>query len=287
MRISWIEPNQLAASGIPLGKDDIESLHQQGIRAIITLTEPPLTNQSEITDALVANLDILLFHIPLVDQHPPENPQMVVDLKSIIDRMKAESKPVLIHCHAGIGRTGTMLHAYYIASGYSLDEAKLKVKLARQMSQFFMLADAQQDFLEQLASGNKTGSIQNNQQQAIQASSIDHTCLLVSNLEKARGYYQALFSLKIRPHPNADRTLMCEDGNIHFFLEEVDFPSEFLSKQHLSFRVTDRQKIMDTLQSLGIPFQTGKFEGFEYHNYYWVEWRDPDGIRLECIELID
>ena len=43
---------------------------------------------------------------------------------------------------------------------------------------------------------------------------------------------------------------------------------------------------MDALQSLNIPFETGKFEGFEYHNDYWVEWREPDGIRLDCIDLI-
>jgi len=44
---------------------------------------------------------------------------------------------------------------------------------------------------------------------------------------------------------------------------------------------------MNALQSQDIPFESGTFEGFEYHNYHWVEWRDPDGICLECIELID
>ncbi|GEM_PF-401085 len=287
MRISWIEPNQIAASGIPLGKENIESLHRQGIRAIITLTEPPLTNQTEITQALVSSLDISLFHLPLVDQHPPKSPEMVHDLKTIIDQMKSQSKPVLLHCHAGIGRTGTMLHAYYIASGLNLEDAKHKVKAGRQMSQFFMLADAQQAFLEDLAQAYGESNIVTEQNQSIKATAIDHTCLLVSNLEKARGYYQSLFGLTIRPHPTASKTLMCEDQNIHFFLEEVDFPREFLSKQHLSLRVEDRQKIMDTLQSLNIPFETGKFDGFEYHPYFWVEWRDPDGIRLECIELVD
>ena len=43
---------------------------------------------------------------------------------------------------------------------------------------------------------------------------------------------------------------------------------------------------MDALQSLNIPFETGKSEGFEYQNYYRVEWHDPDGIRLDCVELI-
>jgi len=287
VRINWIEMNQLAASGIPLGKDDVESLYKQGIRAIITLTEPPLTHQTEITQELVDNLEITLFHLPLVDQHPPENIEMVDQLKSIIDRMKTESKPVLLHCHAGIGRTGTMLHAYYISSGLSLDEAKERVKSARQMSQFFMLADAQQEFLEQLAESRGESVASVDSERAIKAVGIDHVCLLVSNLEKARGYYQSLFGLTIRPHPTVDKMLMCEDENIHFFVEEVNFPREFLAKQHLSLRVTDRQKIVDTLQSLGIPFETGLFRAFEHRNYYWVEWRDPDGIRLECVELID
>lgn len=287
MRISWIETNQLAAGGIPLGKDDVKSLYKQGIRAIITLTEPPLTQQTEITQELVDNLGITLFHLPLVDQHPPENIEMVDQLRSIIDRMKTESKPVLLHCHAGIGRTGTMLRAYYISSGLSLDEAKETVKSARQMSQFFMLADAQQEFLEQLAESRGESVASVDSAQAINAVRIDHVCLLVSNLEKARGYYQSIFGLTIRPHPTVDKTLLCEDENIHFFLEEVAFPREFLAKQHLSLRVTDRQKIVDTLQSLGIPFETGMFRAFKYRNYYWVEWRDPDGIRLECVELID
>lgn len=286
MRINWIEPNKLAASGIPLGEDNIRSLYEQGIRAIITLTELPLTNQSEITSELVDSLYIELFHIPIVDQHPPDDMSMVDTLKSTIDRMTAQSKPVLIHCHAGIGRTGTMLHAYYLASGMSLYEAKNKVKHARQMSQFFMLADAQQLFLEQLAQTQGEANRQINDQQPIRALGIDHVCLLVSNLEKARGYYQSLFGLIVRPHPTASNTIMCEGENIHFFIEQVDFPREYLSKQHLSVRVSDVQTIMDTLQSLNIPYESGTFTRFEYQNYHWVEWRDPDGIRLECVELI-
>lgn len=286
MRISWIEPNRLAASGIPLHAKDIKSLHEQGIRAIITLTEPPLTNQKEITSELASNLDIELFHLPIVDQHPPDELIVIDELKSIIDSMLSKSKPILLHCHAGIGRTGTMLHAYYLASGMSLDDTKTKIKLARQMSQFFMMSDKQQEFIQQLAVMKAKIDLQSSHQERIHTIGIDHICLLVSNLEVAKAYYRSLFDVITNPHPTASNTLMCETEHIHFFIEEVDFPKELLSKQHLSLRVSDVQTIMDTLQSLNIPFESGKFEGFEYQNYDWVEWRDPDGIRLECVELI-
>ena len=179
-----------------------------------------------------------------------------------------------------------MLHVYYVASGMSLEDAKAKVKQARQMSQFFMLSDAQQAFLENLAQNADRLDSQSNEQQPIQSAGIDHVYLLVSNLEKARGYYQAIFGLTVALHPTAQKTVMCESPELHFFIEQVDFPKPFLSKQHLSLRVSDVQTIRDTLQSLDIPYRSGTFTKFEYQNYHWVEWRDPDGIRLECVELI-
>jgi len=152
MKIDWIELGVLAASGIPVGQKDIESLHEQGIRAIVTLTEQPLTIQKEVTAELLNNLDITCLHVPIMDQHPP-NIIQVQQLTQFVNEMKAEGRPVFLHCYAGVGRTGTMLHAYFLARGLSLEEAKSKVKSGRMMSQFIMLADSQQRFLEKLAAG--------------------------------------------------------------------------------------------------------------------------------------
>ncbi|MBN1287059.1 MAG: dual specificity protein phosphatase family protein [Anaerolineae bacterium] len=151
MQIEWIEPGALAAAGIPLGPDDLRSLHAQGIRAIVTLTERPLTARLSIPQALLDEMGFVCLHAPVVDQEPPDDEALVWQVARFVDRMRAEHKPVLLHCAAGIGRTGTMLHAYYIAEGMSLDDAKAKVRAAKPTSQFFMLSDAQKAFIENFA----------------------------------------------------------------------------------------------------------------------------------------
>lgn len=147
MKIDWIEPGILAAGGIPLGTSDLQSLREQGIEAIITLTEHALTTQSGITPRLLDEMGLTCLHAPIVDQYPPD----LATMRRIVEfiyRMKMLGKPVFVHCHAGVGRTGTVLHAYYLTTGLSLEAAKAQVKARKFTSQFLMLSEAQRAFLE-------------------------------------------------------------------------------------------------------------------------------------------
>ena len=150
MKISWLEQNALAASGVPVGLKDMESLKQQGIQAIVTLTEHPLTSQKGITPADIDKLELVIYHAPIIDQKAPDA-QIVHETARFINAMKAQQKPVLLHCQAGVGRTGTMLHAYFLTQGMSLEAAKQIVKEYRPTSQYLMLSDAQKEFLEAFA----------------------------------------------------------------------------------------------------------------------------------------
>lgn len=150
MKIDWIEDGVLAASGIPIGLADLQFLKANGIAAIVTLTEHPLMSQKEITLEALKELDIDTFHVPVDDQFPPTRVQ-IRDVLNFIRARQAEAKPVLVHCAAGVGRTGTMLHAYFLAKGLGLEDAKLAVKSKRAASQWLMLSDRQRVFLELLA----------------------------------------------------------------------------------------------------------------------------------------
>jgi atypical dual specificity phosphatase len=120
------------------------------VKAIITLTEHPLTTQKALTEAVLAEMGFDVLHVSVVDQHPPTKEQ-AQEVAAFVTQMQAQQKPVYLHCHAGIGRTGTMLHALYLVLGEEFETVKEKIKKTRPTSQFFMLSDTQKAFLETLA----------------------------------------------------------------------------------------------------------------------------------------
>ena len=148
MDCSWIEPNILAAGSVPVEESDIRSLHAEKIRAILTLTERPITAFHEITPDLLASFDITYLHVPVPDQFPP-NMEQARKILAFIDQMSSQARPIFVHCQAGVGRTGTVLHLYYMAQGMTFEEADAKVRSTR--IQCILLSDLQVEFLKEFA----------------------------------------------------------------------------------------------------------------------------------------
>ncbi|MGY8654001.1 MAG: phosphatase domain-containing putative toxin [Verrucomicrobiia bacterium] len=135
----WLIPNELAGMPMPYVHpdrrrnqgggltdfdDDLPRLHANGIRAVVSLVNNP-------NDGLAfhdAGFDFLCVSIP--DFHPP-GPDQANQVVRFIKKMKSESKPVVVHCHAGYGRTGTLLAAYLISTGKTAKQAIDDVRSAR------------------------------------------------------------------------------------------------------------------------------------------------------------
>lgn len=150
MKISWIEDGVLAASSLPVGATDLRWLRDQGIRAILTLTENPLTTQKNVDAQLFEALDIVYSHAPIPDGEAPDH-ETAHTLLDFLDRMRQSGRATLVHCQAGIGRTGTILHLHWLQQGDDLETAKERIKALRIVSSWVNLSDSQQVFLTEVA----------------------------------------------------------------------------------------------------------------------------------------
>jgi protein-tyrosine phosphatase len=148
MNFTWIDDGLLSASDCPVGLFDLQELAKKGVRAIVTLTEKPLSEQTNLSEEHIKALGLGILHAPIIDFHAP-NESLVRHVAKYIDVMQQDGA-VHIHCLAGQERTGTILHAYYMLKGQTIEEANAHIALVRPQSAFERLKKPQQDFLREL-----------------------------------------------------------------------------------------------------------------------------------------
>ncbi len=138
----WLVEGELAGSARPGGEsgrhstvpagatlgdaldDDLRWLKDQGIGAILSLTEEPLPAEALQRQALTA------LHLPIDDQTAPTQAELIAAL-DFIDQQRIAGRAVLAHCRIGEGRTGCILAAYLIRQGASPEQALASLRAIR------------------------------------------------------------------------------------------------------------------------------------------------------------
>ena len=131
VNFSWLVEDNLAGSGQIGGwsydqqlEIDLDLLYEQGIRVIVSLTESPL--QAGKVEAK----NMVYLHLPIPDMRPPTL-EDIIAFVHYVDQSVEKGLPVVVHCSAGLGRTGTMLASYLVNKGNSTADALAKIRAIR------------------------------------------------------------------------------------------------------------------------------------------------------------
>jgi hypothetical protein len=156
----WVLPGKLLAGEYPGRREEqetrkrLQGLILAGIRICIDLTKPGEIEPSyrEIFLEELSHYGYVgqYHHFPIYDFGIPDTDQLVRTLDKI-DECVTGSRPVYVHCRAGIGRTGLVVGCYLVRHGKTGNEALMTIKQLRStISSSWMQSpetDAQVDFV--------------------------------------------------------------------------------------------------------------------------------------------
>ncbi|MBI3890888.1 MAG: dual specificity protein phosphatase family protein [Candidatus Wallbacteria bacterium] len=112
--VELVEPGVLAGGSQPSGRA-WELIRSKGFKTVVNLRR-----ESDEERKLVGNLGMRYEYIPVTDHKAPTRKQAIQFIRIVDD---PANQPVFVHCQGGVGRTHTMIGAWRLAHGATLEAA--------------------------------------------------------------------------------------------------------------------------------------------------------------------
>ncbi|MBN2032004.1 MAG: dual specificity protein phosphatase family protein [Deltaproteobacteria bacterium] len=122
--LSWVT-SQLAVGHAPMSYEELKAIRDQGIDAIINLC-------GEYCDLhhIQKDFGFEVYYLPVEDNQAPSLQEVEKALQWLDDAIYL-GKKILVHCHLGIGRTGTFVTAYLLRRGFTMKLARRELSKTR------------------------------------------------------------------------------------------------------------------------------------------------------------
>lgn len=146
---AWLLPGQLAGTPWPglirETDDDLGALRNVGVNRLVSLTE------RAFPEGDAARFGIQCASLPIADMQAPTLARAAA-LCNDIDRWLRAGEVIALHCKAGLGRTGTVLAAYWLWQGNGQRSALESIDRIRRLDAAMIQAPSQTAFLSEFAS---------------------------------------------------------------------------------------------------------------------------------------
>ena len=112
-RGGWVAPGVLGCA-YPRTERALTALSGSGVRLLVNLHGRPHD------PARLARHGLREVHLPVKDFAAPSSEQIERGVEAILGALVAADESAAVHCGGGLGRTGTLLACYLLASGEGL-----------------------------------------------------------------------------------------------------------------------------------------------------------------------